>query len=498
MKVDVQEPSAVERIINVEIPVDRVEQGIQKALKEAARTYQFHGFRKGKAPLRVVERYIKRDVLLPQVVDDLVPEVYNQILEEHKLRPLTQPKLDLGEVKAGEPVSFTAAFQVVPAFELPDPTIISVEARRLKVDDPQVDEEIEQVRQAHARLVKVEEDRPLQIGDEALVDFESTCEGKPVERGASKDFHMTVNAESYVPGLVDNIVGMKPGEERSFTVTFPENYGSELAGKDVDFHFKLQEIKTRVVPEANDDLAREAGHFETLAALREDLGERMKKQAEAGARSEARSRIWSALVEKVEVPMPPALVQKWTGALLMELARQLAMAGRRLEQYLAETGKDLDAIKEELRPRAELMAKEEMVLDAVSRQESIEVGEEEVLAEINAYAARSGQSPGAVRKKMEDEGNLGQIYDTLLRRKVLDFLLEKATVTWREVTPQEFEAEEEAARIAAEAREHEHEHEHAHDHSHEHDHAHEGEPASAGHQDEESATEEATAESKDE
>lgn len=454
MKVDIQEISPVERKLSVEISPDRIDQEIEKALQDAARTHQFKGFRKGKAPLKLVERYVKREALLPGVIDDLVPEVYREVLEEKALIPLSRPQVELGEVKLGQPVTFSAAFEVAPDFELPDPTGIQVEARRLKVEDAQVDEELQRLREAHSRLVGVEEDRPLAAGDEARVDFESFVDGKPVERGSAKDFVMTVAAENFVPGFVEQVVGMKRGQERAFTVTFPESYGSELAGKDVDFRFKLLELQQRVVPEADDNLAREVGKFETIEELKKHLREHMNTQAQSGARSEAGRKVWDAFAGQVEIPLPTALVNKWLGVLLGEFARQLGRMGRTLEQYLESSGKSFDAIKDEFTPRARLMAKEEIVFQAVAQHEKLEVTEAEILAEISAYAARMGKSPGQVRVEMEEKGTLSQLHDQLMQKKVVDFLVEKATVNWREVTPEEFRAEEEAAEKAElEARE---------------------------------------------
>jgi len=422
MKTEFVDVNETRKNVRVEIPSDVVDAEIERVALGYSRTARVPGFRPGKTPPRVIKQRFK-DQILHDVAQDLIPRVVGDVLRERGVEPVDTPDVRDVTIEVGQPLTFTASFDTVPAFEPGDYSTIALRRPSSKVEDAAVADALERLRQRAARFEPVE-GRGLEHGDTALVDLERRePNGKAdAHRGVSVELGSTANP----PGFDQELLGLESGASKTFTIHFPADYPSaELAGTDMTYTVTVHGIKKRVVPALDDEFAKDLGEFDSLDALRLRVREDLEHEARHGADREMRAELMKQLAARVPFDVPASLVDREIDRRVEDFARRL------MEQQVdpREAGIDWDAFRESQREAAREAVGGALALDEVARRERLEVSEEEVEREIARYGERTGRTPAAVRARLEKEGGLSRIYSGLRREKSIDFLMARATIS---------------------------------------------------------------------
>ena len=375
--------------VTLKITVDnnKFEEAVNKAYNKTKGKYNIPGFRKGKAPKVVIETQYGKGVFYNDAIDMLFPEVYPEAIKELNIDPIDRPDLDIEEISKDNGLVMVVNVEVKPEFELGAYKGIEISKVDNTVSEEDVEARLNEMVNRNARLTSVE-DKALENGDTAVIDFEGFKNGVAFEGGKGENYNLVIGSNTFIPGFEDQLVGKKAGEEVEVNVTFPEAYHAEnLAGKPVVFNVKVNDVKVKEVPALDDEFAKDTTEFETLAELRADVKAKLEEQAKNAADAEMRN----ALVEKVsantEVEVPEAMVQHQIDNMLMELNYQLQYQGLNLEQLLQMTGRGLDELREERRADAERLVKSSLVLEAIAEKENVEANDADVDAELEKMAA---------------------------------------------------------------------------------------------------------------
>ncbi len=426
VKVTVEEPSSVKRKVAIEVPAEDVDRYFRDTLKEYRRQAVIPGFRKGKAPMSVIESRFRGDVA-EEVARNIVPESYEKALEESGLKPISEPKVgDLGAVEEGKPLTYTAEFEVLPEFELKDYLGLEIESPEFEVKDEEVDAILEEMRGGQATVSRVAEARGLRTGDVAMIDFEGITDGQPIPGGSAKDFPLTIGSDTFLPGFEDALIGIAPGEEREFFLALPDDFQeAALAGKEAQFKVNLKEIRERVLPELDDDFAKDVGDYENLEVLKERLRTNILHTKELTSRNELKEKLIAKLVEDNPFEVPQAMIIERQAQMIASVERNLLMRGVPKEDV--EKGRE-KMFGEAVGP-AELKVRASLILEAVADKEEIVVSTEELNNEIKKIAEQNRIDPGEARRRMVQNGALENLKEVMREDKTVAHLLEKASVT---------------------------------------------------------------------
>ena len=416
------EPTKVR--INVVVEPDELRPAIDRTARKLSREVRVPGFRKGKVPRQVIEARIGREALLAEAIEqEAVPEFYAKAIEELGVRPLSRAQVEPPDYTDGEPLSFSATFEVKPELELPSYRGIEVERPALEVTDEHVDAQLERLRDRVAQLEVI--GRPLAKGDFAQIDLRATHHTDEIPELTRSDFLYEVGSSAVVPKLDEELEGKHKGDILKFNATLPEEAGEEWAGREVTFSVLVKEAKAKVLPKLDDDFAQEASEFDTLDELKADLRQRLEQAADAQRASELETLVLQTYLDQVEVPLPDSLVHDELHYRANRFAQQLGQMGASLDQYLEAIGQTADDVEADLRAQSERAVKAQLVLEAVADAEGLEATEEEVDAELGRQAQQVGRTPEEVRKALGD-GRVGVIAGDILRSKALAFMVEHA------------------------------------------------------------------------
>lgn len=415
--------------VTLKITVDnnKFEEAVNKAYNKTKGKYNIPGFRKGKAPKVVIETQYGKGVFYNDAIDMLFPEVYPEAIKELNIDPIDRPDLDIEEISKDNGLVMVVNVEVKPEFELGAYKGIEISKVDNTVSEEDVEARLNEMVNRNARLTSVE-DKALENGDTAVIDFEGFKNGVAFEGGKGENYNLVIGSNTFIPGFEDQLVGKKVGEEVEVNVTFPEAYHAEnLAGKPVVFNVKVNDVKVKEVPALDDEFAKDTTEFETLAELRADVKAKLEEQAKNAADAEMRN----ALVEKVsantEVEVPEAMVQHQIDNMLMELNYQLQYQGLNLEQLLQMTGRGLDELREERRADAERLVKSSLVLEAIAEKENVEANDADVDDELEKMAAMYNMEVEKIKSSLR-ETDIEDIKGQIKIRKTLDLLVENATI----------------------------------------------------------------------
>ena len=415
--------------VTLKITVDnnKFEEAVNKAYNKTKGKYNIPGFRKGKAPKVVIETQYGKGVFYNDAIDMLFPEVYPEAIKELNIDPIDRPDLDIEEISKDNGLVMVVNVEVKPEFELGAYKGIEISKVDNIVSEEDVEARLNEMVNRNARLTSVE-DKALENGDTAVIDFEGFKNGVAFEGGKGENYNLVIGSNTFIPGFEDQLVGKKAGEEVEVNVTFPEAYHAEnLAGKPVVFNVKVNDVKVKEVPALDDEFAKDTTEFETLAELRADVKAKLEEQAKNAADAEMRN----ALVEKVsantEVEVPEAMVQHQIDNMLMELNYQLQYQGLNLEQLLQMTGRGLDELREERRADAERLVKSSLVLEAIAEKENVEANDADVDDELEKMAAMYNMEVEKIKSSLR-ETDIEDIKGQIKIRKTLDLLVENATI----------------------------------------------------------------------
>ena len=384
--------------LTVEVPAEDVEKAIQGAYQKMKKSINIPGFRKGKAPRQLIEKMYGKEVFYNEAVDAMLPKAYSDAVEECGEEIVSYPKINVEQIESGKPFIFTAEVAVKPAVTLGEYKGIQVEKAPVEVTDEEIQAEVDKEREANSRTVTVE-DRAVQKGDIATIDFEGFVDGVAFDGGKGENYDLEIGSNTFIPGFEDQLVGAEIGKELDVNVTFPEEYGAkELAGKAAVFKCKVNGIKVKELPEADDEFAQEVSEFDTLDAYKEDIKANLLKKKEEEAKRVKEDAVIEKIIEGAQMDIPEAMVEYQTQQMLDDFGRRMQSQGLSLEQYFQFTGMTEDQYKEQMKPRALQNIQSRLVLEAVAAAEKLEATEEDLDAE---YAKMAEQYKLDVEKVKE-------------------------------------------------------------------------------------------------
>ncbi len=423
--------------VQAEVPAEEVEKRVAQAARELGRSMRVPGFRAGKAPAPVVIKRIGRDAVLDEAVRDSIATWYSAAIDAAAIVPVGEPDLDMGDLpRQGEPLKFSIEIGVRPKATLGEYKGLEVGKREPTVPDDAVDEEIQRLRERSGRLETVE--RAAESGDFVVMDFVGTLEGERFPGGEGRDQMIELGSGRLVPGFEDQLQGAVAGEERTVSVTFPDDYGApELAGQEAAFAVTIKEVKAKELPPLDDDLATEAG-FDTLDELRDDVRSRLREADEERIAAEFRETTLDAAVANATVEIPDTLLEARSRELWEQMLHSLAHQGISRETYLQLAGREEEEIIEQGKSDAELQLKREAVLAAVVEAEAIEASDEDVMEAIERAAPAERTSPKKLLDRMRSSGRLEGLKSELAQRKAFDLLTGSA----RPITVEQAQARE--------------------------------------------------------
>jgi trigger factor len=426
MQTQVEEISQAKRRITVEIEAEKVTLKYDQALRELSKRVKIKGFRPGKTPRKILEQYYGTQII-NEVKNDLIRESFSEVIEETKLFPLASPSIEDGVLKPGESFSYTIDMEVRPEFELKDYMGISVEKEITDISEDSVDKRLEEIREAHAQLISVDEGRGVEEGDYAVVDYTGLWNGKPLAGITGSDFTVLVGSKQFYPEIETGIVGLKKDAEKEITVAFNENFNDKrLAGKSVVFHLKIKDIKVKDLPELNDEFARTLGdEFSSLKVLRERVKEDLTLQEEKRVEREVRSRLLRKIAATVDFELPQSLVEREIERSIASIKQSIVQAGSQLES----AGISEEKMRHDLLPVAESKVKEDFVLAKIADMENIAVEEHETRDGFQRLAAQTGKDPAVLERFYETNNLMDSFRDQLLTEKTLNHLLQGAKIT---------------------------------------------------------------------
>lgn len=425
MKVSRENGENQQVILTIEASAEEWDKAIADAAKRIAKEVNIPGFRRGKAPRRIVEQRVGKEALIDEAYEKFGPKVFDEAMAEEKLELATYPDFERVQAEEGKPLIFKATVTPKPEVKLGEYKGLKIEKKVEPVTDETVDQHIDKMRDRKAQMVDAPEGAEAQMGDLTTIDFKGFVDGEAFEGGEGTDYPLRLGSGSFIPGFEDQLVGMKVGEERDVKVTFPEDYHSEnVAGKDAVFKCKLNKLKNKVLPELNDEFVQQASVFKTVDELKKDVREKLEKAAESKAENDRRVAAIDKAAENAEIDIPAVMVEDRIDQMLREFAMRLEQQGMKFEQYLQLSGGDMTKLRDQYRETAEKNVRTDLMLEAVAKAENIEVTGDDIRTEIAMMAQLYNATPAQVQKIVRQQGRLNDLAVTVMRRKTAKFIVD--------------------------------------------------------------------------
>ena len=421
MKTEFTDVGETRKSLTIEVPTDVVAAEINRVARRYGKQARLPGFRPGKAPQTLIKQRF-REQIRHDVMHDLIPRAVEEALQARGIEPVDTPNIKDVALEEGQPLKFTAAVEIVPSFDPGDLSSITLERRPVQIAENAVNDMLQRLRDRAGTFEPVE-GRPVAEGDAVVLHLDRTGPDGQVDH--HDDVTVQLGAPGNPPGFDTQLVGMSNGEARTFTIHFPESYpASDLANTDQAYAVTLKGIRRRVLPDLDDEFAKDMGEFESLTALRERIAVDLREEAEEKARRQVRSELFKQLSQRITFQLPASLVEREMDRRLEEFARQLA--SQNLDPR--EAGIDWAQFREAQREPARDAAASALVLDEIARREQITVAGEDVDKEIERFATRAGRTPAALRAQLEKEGGISRLYASLRREKAVDLALSRANM----------------------------------------------------------------------
>ena len=421
MKINSVERNGNNATIVVEIDKELMETGVNKAYMKARKSIMIPGFRKGKAPRKMIESMYGAHVFYEDGLEEIFPEIYDfAIAHQEGFKAVGRPNLADMQISDDNVVTLTLTTEVYPEVTLGQYKGLEVEKAEVTVPDAQVQAELDRMAQNVASTETVE--RPAQMGDTANIDFEGFDNGVPFQGGKGDNFDLKLGSGSFVPGFEEQVVGMSAGEEKDIDITFPEDYHKDLAGKAVVFHVKVNKVTETIVPEMDDEFAKDVSEFDTLEELKADIRAKALEKAEKNAQTNFETACVDKAAENTTVDMPNALVERELDTQMERFAYQLQMGGYSMEQYAKMMGGDVTTMRNAFRPGAEKQAKISVTLEKIAEVENVTVTEEDIAAEIESLAKQYELEPEKVKEMVPAE----ELNESLKTRKAVQIIVDSA------------------------------------------------------------------------
>ena len=411
--------------LTVEVPAEQFEKAIATAYNKSKNKFNIPGFRKGKAPLAMIEKMYGAGIFYEDAANVILEETYGGAMDESGLDIVSRPEIDIVQIEKGKTFIYTAVVAVKPEVTLGDYKGIEVEKASADVTDEDVEKELKKVQDQNSRLLTVE-DRPVADNDQVVIDFEGFIDGKPFEGGKGENYPLTIGSHSFIDTFEEQLIGKNIGDECEVNVTFPEQYqAKELAGKPASFKVTVKEIKVKELPELNDEFAGEVSEFETLDEYKADLKAKLTESKQREAATENENRVVEKVAANASMDIPDAMVENQIDSMVNDYARRMQSQGLSLDQYLQFTGMTMAALREQMKPQAVKRIQIRLVLEAVVKAEAIEVADETVEAEIKKMADSYKMEAEQVKEYMGEEG-IARMKEDLAVQEAVDMLVAEA------------------------------------------------------------------------
>jgi len=414
--------------LKIVVEAAKFEEATNMAYNKMKSRFNIPGFRKGKAPKKIIETNYGVEVFYEEAINICFPEAYEAALVEHNIDPVDQPHIDIvEEIAKGKDVVFTADVEVMPEFTVENYKGIEVEKKEYNVQEEDVQKELDALVENSARMVSVE-GRPVKDGDMVIIDFKGMVDDVQFPGGTAEKQTLTIGSGHFIPGFEEQLIGVNPGDEVNVNVTFPEEYHSEdLAGKNALFHVKLHEIKEKELPNVDDEFAKDVSDFDTLEELKTDIKNKLVETAKNKEVQELESSVVNAVSSKVELTIPNAVIEKQIDQMIRDFEYSLKLQGLDLQTYFQITGAKEEDLKVQMRDEAENKVKNDLVLEKISKIENVEVTEEEFNAELEKIAGQYKQEVETLKSRLREQ-DINYIKENLTLKKTVDFLVENAKV----------------------------------------------------------------------
>ncbi len=417
---------ANEATIKIQLPAAEVNKGFAKAVQKIAGQVNIPGFRKGKAPRNILELHVGKEAIKQEAFEIVANDCYRKAMADEKLIPVSDPAVKESTFEENTDMELILTITVKPEPKLGEYKGLKVEKKEAVVTDEQIDAAVEELRKRGAKMV-VAPDAVIMKGDFAIIDFAGTVDGEPFSGGEGKGYPLEVGSGSFIPGFEDQLVGLKAGDSTDVQVTFPEEYFvKELAGKEAVFKVNVQDVKRKELPELTDEFVATNSKCKTVEELKADYKEKMQKHAEEQAETDYERELIQTAVANAEFEVPEIMVEDRISQMVDELKMNLENRKMNLDAYLKYTGMDMEKLRENYKATALENVKTDLVLDAIAKAENIQVGMEDVDAELTNIAMQNGAKVEEVKKIIASNGNMGLLLANILRRKSAHVVIDGA------------------------------------------------------------------------
>ncbi len=411
----------VKLTFNVE--AEKFEEAMKKVYTKTAKYFNIPGFRRGKAPMQLVERQYGSAIFYEDAFNELVPEIYDEAIKENKIEAVSRPRIDVVQMEKGKELIFTATVDTKPEVELGKYKGIEIKKIEYKATDKDVEHELGHMAERNARLVTVE-NRPVEKGDITIIDFEGSIDGEKFQGGSAENHELEIGSNTFIPGFEDQIIGMKVDEIKDVKVKFPDDYfSSDLAGKEAVFKVTLHEIKKKELPKIDDDFAKDVSEFDTLEELKNSIKERLDTDNERKAKYETEEEAIKTVCENTKLDIPNGMIELEIDNMMRDMETRLSYQGIKLDQYIQMIGKTEADVRNECREQAERSIKSRLVLEAIVKAEKIEVSDEEINEKIKEMAKQYNRKE---EELIQNEQLKNYIAETMKTEKAIEFIVKNA------------------------------------------------------------------------
>ena len=407
------------------VEAERFEDAMKKVYTKTAKYFNIPGFRKGKAPMQLVERQYGSEIFYEDAFNELAPEVYDAAIKENNIEAVSKPDIDITQMEKGKDLIFTATVQTKPEVELGKYKGIEIKKIEYNVSDEDINHELGHMQERNSRLVSID-DRPVENGDTTVIDFEGSIDGVPFEGGKAEGHELEIGSNTFIPGFEEQIIGMKIDEEKDINVKFPDEYFSkDLAGKDAVFKIKLHEIKKKELPKLDDEFAKDVSEFDTLDELKKSIKEKIETENKNKEKYETEEEAIKTVCDNTELDIPNGMIEMEIDNMIKDIEARLSYQGLKLEQYLQMIGKTENEMRKEFEEQANKSVKSRLVLEAIVKAEDLKAEDEEITEKLKEMAKQYNKDE---KELLENEQLKTYIADSMKTEKAIEFIVKNAKI----------------------------------------------------------------------
>ena len=411
--------------ISFTVEAEKFEEAMKKVYAKTAKYFNIPGFRKGKAPMQLVERQYGSEIFYEDTFNELVPDIYDEAIKENKVEAVSKPDIDIKQMEKGKDLIFTAIVQTKPEVKVGKYKGIEIKKIEYNVTDKDIEHELGHMQDRNSRLVSID-DRPVENGDQTVIDFEGSVDGVPFEGGKAEGHELEIGSNTFIPGFEEQIIGMKIDEEKDVKVKFPDDYFSEdLAGKDAVFKVKLHEIKKKELPKLDDEFAKDVSEFDTLEELKNSIREKLETENKDKEKHETEETAIQTVCDNTKIDIPSGMIETEIDNMVKDIEGRLSYQGLKLEQYLQMIGKTEDDMRKEFEEQANKSVKSRLVLEAIVKEENLKADEKEVADKIKEMASKYSKDE---KELLENEQLKEYIGENMKTEKAIEFIIKNAKI----------------------------------------------------------------------